>query len=106
MLDTIRVTSQRIFTGGLADFERRKRMGFGHFLDETEIARRKPIVLTDMLHGLPGVYVVPSQWGGDDVLMRSGFAGAALCRPTLVIDGVRQMNDAMFPVNSLVWANQ
>jgi hypothetical protein len=106
MLDTIRVTSQRIFTRGLADFERRKRMGFGHFFDETEIERRKPIVLTDLLRALPGVYVVPSQWGGDDVLMRGGPGGAGMCRPNLVIDGVRQMNDATFPVNSLVWVNQ
>ncbi|HEX5072485.1 MAG TPA: carboxypeptidase-like regulatory domain-containing protein [Gemmatimonadaceae bacterium] len=103
MLDTIRVVSQRVFTRGLADFERRKRMGFGRFFDEAEIGRRNPIVLTDLLRALSGVYVVPGQSGGDDVLMR-GDRGT--CRPDLVIDGVRHVNDATFPVNTLVWASQ
>jgi len=105
-LDTVRVTAQRVYIRPLADFERRKRMGFGRFFDETEIERRKPISLTDLLRTLPGVYVVPSEWGGDDVLMRGGPGGAGLCRPELVIDGSRQINDATFPVNTLVWGNE
>jgi len=105
-LDTIRVTAQRVYMRPLADFERRKRMGFGRFFDETEIERRKPTLLTDLLRTIPGVYVVPSQWGGEDVLMRGGPGGGGLCRPDLVIDGSRQINDATFPVNTLVWANE
>ncbi len=105
-LDTVRVTAQRIYTRPLTDFERRRRMGLGRFFDETEIERRKPTRLTDLLRTLPGVYVVPSQWGGEDVLMRGGSGGAGLCRPELVIDGSRQINDATFPVNTLVWANE
>jgi len=89
----------------LGDFERRKRMGFGRFFDETEIERRKPISLTDLLRTLPGVRVVPSEWGGEDVLMRTR-GGVGLCRPDLVIDGSRQINDPAFPVNTLVWANE
>ena len=105
-LHTVRVTAQRIYTRPLTDFERRRRMGLGRFFDETEIERRKPTRLTDLLRTLPGVYVVPSQWGGEDVLMRGGSGGAGLCRPELVIDGSRQINDATFPVNTLVWANE
>jgi hypothetical protein len=106
-LDTIKVTAQRVYTRPLADFERRKRMGFGRFFDETEIERRRPIFLTDLLRTLPGVYVVPSVWGGDDVLMRGGAGlGSGMCRPDLVIDGSRQINDPTFPVNTLVWANE
>jgi len=103
-LDTIKVTAQRVYTRPLPEFERRKRMGFGRFFDETDIERRKPNFLTDLLRTLPGVYVVPSVWGGDDVLMRG--SGLAMCRPDLVIDGGRQLNDPAFPVNSLVWANE
>ena len=106
MLDTIRVTSQRVFTRGLTDFDRRKRMGFGRFFDEREIERRNPIFLTDLLRAISGVYVVPGQSGGDDVLMRGGFGGAAMCRPDLIVDGVRQINDATFPVDMQVWGNQ
>jgi hypothetical protein len=40
------------------------------------------------------------------VLMRGGPGGGGLCRPDLVIDGSRQINDATFPVNTLVWANE
>ena len=105
-LDTIKVTAQRVYLRPLADFERRKRMGFGRFFDETEIERRKPISLTDLLRTLPGVRVVPSEWGGEDVLMRGGLGGVGLCRPELVIDGSRQINDPAFPVNTLVWANE
>jgi hypothetical protein len=106
-LDTIKVTAQRIYTRPLGDFERRRRTGLGRFLDENEIERRKPIFLTDLLRTLPGVYVVPSGWGGDDVLMRGGPGFASgMCRPDLIIDGSRQINDASFPINTLVWANE
>ena len=57
--------------------------------------------MTDLLRAIPGVYVVPSIWGGVDVVMSSGH-----CRPDLVIDGSRQINDPTFPVNTLVWANE
>jgi hypothetical protein len=103
-LDTIKVFARRVYASPfLADFDRRRRMGFGRFFDETEIERRKPSLLTDLLRTLPGVYVVPSVWGGVDVLMRGG---SGLCRPDLVIDGGRQINDSTFPINTLVWANE
>ena len=103
-LDTVKVIAQRIYTRPLADFERRKRMGFGRFFDEKDIEQRKPIALTDLLRALPGVYVTPSTWGGEDVLMRG--SGLGMCRPDLVIDGSRQINDPAFPVNTMVWANE
>jgi hypothetical protein len=106
-LDTIKVTAQRIYTRPLDDFERRRRTGMGRFLDEKEIERRKPILLTDLLRMVPGVYVVPSGWGGEDVLMRGGPGlGSGMCRPDLVIYGSRQINDGAFPMNTLVWANE
>jgi hypothetical protein len=106
-LDTVKVIAQRIYTRPLSDFERRRLRGFGRFFDEKDIERRKPTLLTDLLRSLPGVYVVPSKWGGDDVLMRGGpGAGNGMCRPDLVIDGSRQINDSTFPFNTLVWANE
>ena len=106
-LDTIKVTAQRVYTRPLTDFERRRRMGMGRFIDEKEIERRRPIFLTDLLRTLPGVYVVPTIWGGYDALMRGGpGAGSGMCRPDLVLDGSRQLNDPAFPINSLVWANE
>ena len=56
----------------------------GRFFDETEIEQRKPTLLTDLVRGIPGVHIVPSIWGGVDVVMSSGN-----CRPDLVIESVR-----------------
>lgn len=101
-LDTMRVFAQRVYPSPFAgDFERRRRMGGGHFFDETEIERRKPTLLTDLIRGIPEVHVVPTIWGGVDVVMSRGN-----CRPDLIIDGSRQINDATFPINTLVWANE
>ena len=107
-LDTIKVFARRVYPSPfLGDFERRRRMGVGRFLDEKEIERRKPTLLTDLLRTLPGVYVVPSVWGGVEALMRDGRGLATgMCRPDLVIDGGRQVSDSTFPINTLVWANE
>ena len=116
ILDTVKVTAQRVYVSRrLFDFERRMRMGFerrkrtgmGRFIDEEEIERRKPTLLTDLLRSVPGVYVEPSVWGGDDVLMRGNAGlGLAKCRPDLIIDGSRLLIDETYSVNSLVWANE
>jgi hypothetical protein len=107
-LDTIKVTAQRLYTSRRrADMERRMRSGVGRFIDEKEIERRNPIYVTDLLRMVPGVMVVPSQYGGEDVLMRGGMGfGSGLCRPDLYIDGVRVVNDPNFPINSLVWVSE
>jgi len=82
------------------------RSGMGRFIDEKEIERRRPIYVTDLLRMTPGVMVVPSPYGGEDVLMRGGAGlGSGLCRPSLVVDGIRVANDPAFPINSLVGVN-
>ncbi len=101
-LDTMKVFAQRIYPSPFSgDFERRRRVGGGRFFDEKEIEQRRPTLLTDLLRGIPGIRVVPSIWGGVDVAMSPGN-----CRPDLVIDGSRQINDPTFPLNTLVWANE
>ena len=101
-LDTIKVFAQRVYPSPFSgDFERRRRMGGGRFLDEKEIEQRKPTLLTDLLRTIPGVRVVPTIWGGVEPVMSAGN-----CRPDLIIDGSRQINDPTFPLNTLVWANE
>jgi hypothetical protein len=108
ILDTIKVYARRVYPSPFfGDFERRRRMGGGRFIDEKEIEQRKPTLLTDLLRTVPGVRVVPSTWGGVDALMQGGLGlGTGTCRPDLVIDGSRQINDSTFPLNTLVWANE
>ena len=107
-LDTVKVVAQRVYTSPLrAQIEHRMRSGLGHFIDEKEIERRRPIYVTDLLRTIPGVMVVPSRYGGDDVLMRGGSGlGSGLCRPDLIIDGVRVTNDPLFPINALVLVSE
>ena len=48
--------------------------------------------------------VLPGNHSSEDVFMRGGQAilGSGLCRPDILIDGVRISNDEMFPINSMV----
>jgi hypothetical protein len=104
-LDTVRVTAQRLYTSGReADFERRLRTGLGHVIDENEIEKRRPMVLTDLLRTVPGVQILPGKRANEDIYMRGGQAilGGGLCRPDIRVDGVQIANDELFPVNSIV----
>jgi len=108
-LDTVRVSAQRLYTSGREQaFERRLKTGVGHVIDEKEIEKRRPQVLTDLLRTIPGVMILPGQHSGEDVFMRGGQAilGSGLCRPDILVDGVRVANDAAFPFNSLVQTSE
>jgi Carboxypeptidase regulatory-like domain len=101
-LDTVKVFAQRVYPSPFSgDFERRRRMGGGRFFDEKDIEQRKPTLLTDLLRTIPGLRVVPTIWGGVEPVISPGN-----CRPDLIIDGSRQINDPTFPLNTLVWANE
>ena len=104
-LDTVRVSAKRLYTSRReADFERRVHTGTGHLIDEKEIEKRKPLVLTDLLRNVPGVMILPDQHSWDVAYMRGGQSvlGSGLCRPDLMVDGIRVANDEMFPLNSMV----
>jgi len=104
-LDTVRVVAKRLYTSRReAEFERRLRSGVGHVIDEAEIEKRRPMAITDLLRMVPGVMVVPGQRSSEDVLMRGGLGimGGGYCRPDVLIDGVRVVNDETFPFNSMV----
>jgi hypothetical protein len=94
-LDTVKVYGQRVFTSPqMAAFERRKKMGLGHFLDEREIERRNPMQFTDLLRVMPGVQVVPRGGSDNRVYMRGGSGmGGGYCTPDIVLDGMRVAGD-------------
>jgi hypothetical protein len=98
-LDTVRVTARLYTSKREAAFERRMRTGQGHVYTQEDIEKRRPMFITDLLRMTPGVRVVPSRFSGQDVLMRADFG---MCRPELFIDGVRQFNDPLFPIDYLV----
>lgn len=56
-LDTIRVTTTRVYSRDMNGFESRKRAGQGHFIDRAQIERRKATVPSDLLQMIPRVEV-------------------------------------------------
>lgn len=93
MVDTMRVRANRNpGRDPMAEFDKRKKAGFGYFLDEDAISRRNPIYMSDLLRTTPGLSVSPGQLGGDRVMMR-GSAGSGSCAPTVYVNGARVFSD-------------
>lgn len=91
-LDTMRVRADRPNPlNPLVDFERRKRMGGGYFVDETQLARRNPIFMSDIFRMVPGTTIMPADMIGDRIFMR-GLAGSGSCTPTVFLNGVRTVS--------------
>ena len=84
-VDTLRVRANRAVP--LEEFERRRKLGFGHFLTEEDIKRKGPTYMGDIFRGLPGIVTMPGQFGRDRVLVRSsGMTGD--CAPAIFLNGM------------------
>lgn len=70
------------YTGPLADFNRRRDMGFGHFITATDIDNRHPLRTTDLLRMVPGVEVFGN--GPTNALRLRN----ARCAPFIWLDGM------------------
>ena len=90
MLSTVTVRGTLMYSRQLADFDRRRRSGFGTFLTSSDIDRLAPSRLSDVLRTVPGVQIDYSN-GRPRALMRGG-AMTAYCTPTLYVDGVRDIS--------------
>jgi hypothetical protein len=83
-LDTVRV--EAIESGRMREFYQRKRNhASGHFLERSDIERRRPAYSSDLLRSIPGFSVRPSPRGGNIVRIRG-------CRPGIWIDGIQAIN--------------
>lgn len=90
-LDTVRVTAKAVYQSQeRRDFERRRRQGFGTFMDEAYIERRQPFYVADLFRMTPGVQVVRGNFGDLVVMRGMGFDDS--CLPTVFVDGMRVMN--------------
>ncbi len=79
------------YTGPLADFNRRRDMGFGHFITATEIDERHPLRTTDLLRMVPGVNVV-----GAGPLNSIRLRNAS-CPPLVWLDGMPALSGYLDP---------
>jgi hypothetical protein len=87
MLDTLRVTARSGGRAARAGFdERRRSLGVGRFLTAEDIARRRALVISDVLDQVPGLSRVRVPDGGEVLLMRNAFGES--CAPTVYVDGL------------------
>ncbi len=72
----------------LREFNQRRQWGPGHYITQTEIEERHPHLISDMLHGTPGIRVLSGKAGGNRVLATSSVSFSRdMCPPALFIDG-------------------
>jgi hypothetical protein len=94
VLNEVTVYGTPSHTRSASGFAERRQLGFGHFFTRADIARRHPIVLSDLFRGAAaGIQVVPTESGfGHKVILRGGStaltAAAAGCQPTIYLDGM------------------
>ncbi|WP_373058206.1 carboxypeptidase regulatory-like domain-containing protein [Gemmatimonas sp.] len=83
-VDTVRVRGDRV-SNQLAEFEKRRRSGFGSFIDENQLNNRSPIFMADIFRTVPGISIATGQSAQGRVLMR-GNAGT--CAPAVFLNGM------------------
>lgn len=70
----------------LDEFYERQRRGWGRFIGPAEIERLRPVTVTQLLHGYPGIRIRYGRGMQSTVLMRTGRGN---CAPTIYVDGHR-----------------
>jgi len=93
-LDTVTVVAsgveKRLQYLADAGFYRRQHNGFGHYLTRADIDKRDPLIMSDLLHDMPGVRVTCTGARHCDVTMRAATTMfmRGKCQPSVVLDGV------------------
>jgi hypothetical protein len=86
VLDTVRVSAARLrYDRDRNAFQQRRRSGLGRYLTAEDIARRHPIVTSDLFRILPGLRVDRSPLGETLLTMRGTFEET--CFPAFYLDG-------------------
>ncbi len=85
-VDTVRVRGDRV-SSQMVEFEKRRRSGFGSFIDENQLASRSPIFMADIFRGLAGISIANGQSAQGRVLMRGG-SGGGTCAPAVFLNGM------------------
>jgi hypothetical protein len=88
VLDTMRVFGKRdLGAPWQAQFDMRRKLGLGRFLDEAAIEKRDPMTVTDLMSSIPGLTIRSGNYSSrSTVMMRSAKGG--YCIPAYVIDGI------------------
>ena len=84
VLDTVRVTANRIYSADAHGFDRRRKQGFGHFLNAEDVERSRPVMTSSLLRRIPLVRV---SYGADEPILM--HQDDHYCVATIIIDGIR-----------------
>lgn len=84
VLDTVRITAERLADRNMSGFSGRKRNGMGTYFTAEDIARRRPLVTTDILQMVTGIRIERDSLGEAQLTMRG--MSTESCTPALYID--------------------
>jgi hypothetical protein len=94
ILPTVTVRAELVYSRNLAEFDRRRRAGFGKYVTIADIERRPNAKLSQLLQGQQGIRVTTAN-GETFVTMErpatqvsAGSAPREACSPSLFVDGV------------------
>lgn len=103
-LDTVRIRA--LFSNGpaarLAEFEERRKAGFGRYLGPAELQDIEPLFFTDIVRRLPSLRLERGDYGLIITMRATGMAPR--CAPPVFVDNVRMPNDGS--LDSFLVANQ
>ncbi|HET8657350.1 MAG TPA: TonB-dependent receptor [Longimicrobiaceae bacterium] len=80
-------------------YDRMANMPVGRFLTREDVLAHHSVRTSDLLRLVPGVQLVPDQWGHEHVLFRG-------CAPKLFIDGIQVHLTPMETVDGLVFPDE
>ena len=83
-VDTVRVKGDRL-SNQMVEFEKRRRAGFGSFIDENQLNNRAPIFMADIFRAVPGVVIASGQSPQGRVMMRNN---GGTCAPAVFLNGM------------------
>jgi Carboxypeptidase regulatory-like domain/TonB-dependent Receptor Plug Domain len=92
-LKAVEVKGAEPLRPALAGYEQRRAHGNGHFLNQAEIARIQPHVITDVLRRIPGVMLQPAagSFGLNDAVRMNrtiGISGSRNCPVLFYVNGM------------------
>lgn len=73
VLDTVRVTANRLSELNLRGFRERQRTAPGRFFTPDDIARRRPLETSDLFRSVPGMHVDRTSFDASGFLMRGAY---------------------------------
>jgi hypothetical protein len=85
-LDAVTVLGERTAPYWKREFDERRRQGLGRFVDEAAIVRRNPMMVSDLLAGLPGITIRAGRFVSQQQLLMHHSGG--LCTPDVYLDGM------------------